>query len=207
MKFMDPMRLLLTLACALLVLPVRAEHRATRLGNPAFRFAPPLATPDDLRERFRSEKLRPDIAEILRQWGWTGDLADLHAAAQRAEIADVRLPYGTRMPFMSSRENGKPVCLKNVVWVGKEPVEAYAFNFSWKGRRYRCVTPKPCSNFFLEDLGPDKPNLLLVKNAPAQAGTCAPFRTEAGVSQCGSRAGDAGKTGGPAAERPEDRGR
>lgn len=175
MKFLDPLRLLLTLACALMLLPVRAEHRATRLGNPAFRFAPPLATPDDLRERFRSERLRPDIAEILRQWGWTGDLADLHAAAQRAEIADIRLPVGTRMPFMSSRENGKPVCLKDVVWVGKEPVEAYAFNFSSKGRRYRCVTPKPCSNFYLEDLGPDKPDLLLVKSAPAEAGTCTPF--------------------------------
>lgn len=175
MKFTVPMRLLLTLACLLWVVPVRAEHRATRLGNPAFRFAPPLTRPDDLRDRFRSEKLRPDIAEILRQWGWNGDLADLHAAAQRADIADIRLPYGTRMPFMSSRENGKPVCLKDVVWVGKEPVEAYAFYFSSKGRRYRCVTPKPCSNFFLEDLGPDKPELLLVKSAPPEAGTCAPF--------------------------------
>jgi hypothetical protein len=108
-KFMVPPRLPLTLACALMVLLVRAEHRATRPGNPAFRFAPPVATPDNRRARFRSEKLRPDIAKILRQWGWSGDLADLHAAAQRAEIADTRLPYGTRMPFMSSRENGMRV--------------------------------------------------------------------------------------------------
>jgi hypothetical protein len=164
-KFMVPPRLPLTLACALMVLLVRAEHRATRPGNPAFRFAPPVATPDNRRARFRSEKLRPDIAKILRQWGWSGDLADLHAAAQRAEIADTRLPYGTRMPFMSSRENGKPVCPRGVVWVGKEPVEAYAFNFSSNGRRYRCVVPKPCGNFYLENLGPDKPDLLLVKSA------------------------------------------
>jgi uncharacterized repeat protein (TIGR01451 family) len=175
MKFKMPPLLFLSLAFFLVTGVARAEHRATRLGNPAFRFAPPLRTPDDLRERFRNEKLKPDFAEILRQWGWTGDVADLHAAAQRAEIADIQLPVGTRMPFMSSRENGKPVCLKDVLWVGKEPVEAYAFNFSSKGRRYRCVTPKPCSNFYVEDLGPDKPELLLVKSAPAEAGTCAPF--------------------------------
>jgi uncharacterized repeat protein (TIGR01451 family) len=176
MKSKVPLRLLLTLAFFLSSpLGARAEHRATRLGNPAFRFAPPLHTPEDLRARFQSEALRPDIAEILRQWGWTGDLADLHAAAQRAEITEVRLPYGTRMPFMSSREKGRPVCLKDVVWVGSEPVEAYAFNFASKGRRYRCVTPKPCSNFYLEDLGVAKPELLLVKSAPAEAGVCAPF--------------------------------
>ncbi len=92
--------LLLSLAFFLVTGVARAEHRATRLGNPAFRFAPPLRTPDDLRERFRNEKLKPDFAEILRQWGWTGDVADLHAAAQRAEIADIRLPVGTRMPLL-----------------------------------------------------------------------------------------------------------
>ena len=41
------------------------QHRATRLGHPATRFAPPLVTPEDLRARFRDEKLKPDIAEIL----------------------------------------------------------------------------------------------------------------------------------------------
>ncbi len=172
-KLRLPWLVLLTLCLALG--PAHAEHRATRLGNPAFRFAPPLKTPDDLRARFRSEALRPDIAEILRQWGWRGDLADLHAAAQRADIDDIRLPVGTRMPFMSSRENGRPICLKDVVWAGREPVEAYAFTFSSRGRRYRCVTPKPCSNFYVEDIGSAKPELLLVKSAPAEAGTCAPF--------------------------------
>ncbi len=187
MKSKGPLLLLLTLVLSLCLAPAaRAEHRATRLGNPAFRFAPPLRTPDDLRDRFRNEKLKPDFAEILRQWGWTGDVADLHAGAQRAEITDIRLPYGTRMPFMSSRENGKPVCLKDVLWVGKEPVEAYAFNFSSKGRRYRCVTPKPCSNFFLEDLGPDQPELILVKSAPAEAGLCAPFELKLVYRNVGS---------------------
>jgi uncharacterized repeat protein (TIGR01451 family) len=131
------------------------QHRATRLGNPATRFAPPLVTPEDLRARFRDEKLRVDMAAILHQWDWKGKLEDLYGAALTNEVTEVSIPVGARMPFMSSREQGKPVCLVDVLWAGSEPVKAYAFSFSSSGRRYRCVTPKPCSNFFLEDLGTD----------------------------------------------------
>ncbi len=143
------------------------EHRATRLGSPATRFAPPLATPEDLRARFRDEMLKPDIASILHQWGWPGDLSDLHRAAATSEITEVQIPVGARMPFMSSRDGGQPVCLRNVLWEGREPIAAYAFAFASNGRRYRCVTPKACSNFFLEDLG--APVLTLVCDAPAEA--------------------------------------
>jgi uncharacterized repeat protein (TIGR01451 family) len=161
-----------TITLAFLFLPAllccesaRAEqHRATWLGNPATRFAPPLTTPEDLRARFRDETLKPDIASILEQWGWKGNVADLHRAALSNEITEVSIPVGTRMPFMSSRHAGKPICLRNVLWAGREPIAAYAFTFSSKGRRYRCVTPKPCSNFFLEDLG--APVLTLACNAP-----------------------------------------
>jgi len=150
--------------------PAQAEqHRATRLGNPATRFAPPLATPDDLRARFRDDKLKPDIASILRQWGWTGNLDDLHRAAQTNTITETAIPVGETMPFMSSRESGRPVCLRNVLWAGREPAPAYAFNFASNGRRYRCVTPKACSNFFLEDLGAEPRHALALDcAAPAE---------------------------------------
>lgn len=153
--------LLVSLLCASVAGRLEAEqHRATRLGHPARRFAPPLKTAEDLRSRFRDPKLRPDIASILQQWGWKGDLADLHGAALTNEITEIRIPVGTQMPFMSSREDGKPVCLRNVLWAGEEPIQAFAFNFTSKGQRYRCVTPKPCSNFFVEDLGPE-PTIVL----------------------------------------------
>lgn len=61
------------------------------------------------------------------------------------------------MPFMSSREDGKPICLHNVVWQGKALAPAYAFDFTSNKHRYRCIIPKACSNFFLEDLGQVKP--------------------------------------------------
>ncbi len=168
MKKVLPVALLCALA---LVLPccrsgAAEEHHATRLGSPATRFAAPLATPEDLRTRFRSETLKPDVASILDQWGWKGAVGDLYRAALTNEITEVSIPIGARMPFMASREGGRPVCLRNVLWEGREPIGAYAFTFSSKGRRYRCVTPKPCSNFFLEDLG--GPALALACDTPGE---------------------------------------
>lgn len=157
------------LACLLwLAAPALAaeSHRATRLGNPATRFAPPISTPEELRARFSDPKLRPDFAAVLEQWGWTGNIEDMFAAAATAEINDIKLPVGYVMPFMSSREKGKAICLRNVTWAGKEPAPAYAFHFVSKGRRYRCVTPKACSNFYLEDQG--APALALQCDAPAE---------------------------------------
>jgi len=168
--------------------PAQAEHRATHLGHPATRFAPPLKTPGDLRKRFRDEQLKPDIASILEQWGWKGNLQDLHYAALTAEISDVKLPVGTRMPFMSSRESGRPITLRDVVWAGKAPVEAYVFTFSSNGRKYRCVTPKPCSNFFLEDLGAELPVLELTKLAPAEIDLCDPLEMKVTVRNTGEAA-------------------
>jgi uncharacterized repeat protein (TIGR01451 family) len=72
------------------------------------------------------------------------------------------------MPFMSSRKNGKAIALMDVLWDGEEPISAYAFNFSSNGRRYRCITPKPCSNFYTVDLGPAKPDLAIECSAPGQ---------------------------------------
>lgn len=154
------------------------QHRAVRLGNPSTRFAPPLKKPEDLRSLFRDPKLRPDIESILQQVKWQGNVNDLYHAAATAPIREFKIPVGTRMPFMSARKNGQPVVLLDVLWAGDEPVDAYVFEFSSNGRRYRCVTPKPCSNFYMEDLGPEQPTLTLAKAMPAAVSLCAPFEME-----------------------------
>jgi uncharacterized repeat protein (TIGR01451 family) len=160
---------ILTLALLLaFTVAARAEsHRATTLGHPGTRFAAPLRTSEDLRARFRDYELRPDFAEILHQWGWRGNLDDFFAAGLTNEITEWQVPVGATMPFMSSRDDGKPVCLRNVQWAGQEPIFAYAFVFDSGGERYRCVVPKPCSNFFLEDLGPSpRSGLAIVCSVP-----------------------------------------
>ena len=138
------------------------SHRATRLGNPATRFAPPVATAAELRTRFADPKLRLDIASVLKQWGWKGNVGDLLAAAESVAITETNLAVGQVMPFMSSRESGRAICLRNVTWAGKDPEPAYTFTFFSKGQRYRCITPKACSNFFLEALGPEPRHGLLL---------------------------------------------
>lgn len=191
--------------------PIEAQqHRATRLGNPATRFAPPRRTPEDLRALFADPKLRPDIESILGQCDWPGDPWDLYRAAQTAEIVEVRFATGTVWPYMSSREDGKPVALREVLWAGRDPVEAYVFTFVSKGRRYQCVTPKPCSNFYVEDLGaapaapvapvaaaappppppvpvaPAAPGIEVTKQAPAEASLCDPIELKAVVRNIGN---------------------
>ena len=108
-------------AVALGFLAVSAEaqqHKATRLGNPATRFAKPLKKADDLRVMLRSEKTKADVAAILNEAGWKGNLEDLDRAAATAEISEIQIPTGTRIPFMSSRKNKKPHALVDVLWAG-----------------------------------------------------------------------------------------
>ncbi len=149
---------LLAAALTLGALAVTAEaqqHRATRLGNPATRFAKPIKKADDLRVLLRAEKMKADVAAVLAEVGWAGDVADLDRAAATAEISPVQIAPGTRLPFMASRKNRKPHALKDVLWAGKKPIDAFGFEFSSKCVRYRLVTPKVCSNFWVEDLGKD----------------------------------------------------
>jgi hypothetical protein len=131
------------------------QHRATRLGNPATRFAKPLKKADDLRVMLRAEKMKADIAAILAEVSWPGDAADLDRGAATAEISAIQIAPGTRLPFMASRKNRKPHALRDVLWAGPKPIDAFTFEFSSKCTRYRLVTPKVCSNFWVEDLGKD----------------------------------------------------
>jgi uncharacterized repeat protein (TIGR01451 family) len=153
---------------------VAQQHRATRLGDPAHRFAKPLQTPEDLRRLFSDPSLKADVVSILDQAGWKGDVEDLRRAAATAPIVAVKLPTGTRLPFMSSRNKGKPVTLIDVLWAGKNPIDAYEFEFVSKGWKYRCVTPKACANFLVVDLGPLKA-VQVVRRVPPTASLCEPF--------------------------------
>ena len=151
------------------------QHRAVRLGHPLTRFAPPLTQPEQLRALFANEKLKEDVAEILRQAEWKGNVDDLRRAAVSAPITELSLPVGTRMPYMASRKNGRPETLIDVLWDGAEPVSAYAFDFTSNSRHYRCITPKPCSNFYTVDLGPAEPALAIACSVPGQTVVGRPF--------------------------------
>lgn len=145
-------------------------HRSTRLGNPATRFAPPLKTPEDLRRTLSSDALREDVQQVARMSGYLGDMADFRKAVETAPVKEIAIPPNTLLPAMSTRKKGKVDLLRNVLWVGKKPIDAYEFSFISGERRYRVVTPKACSNFWVEEqLPPPKPELALNCEAPAES--------------------------------------
>jgi hypothetical protein len=161
-------------AFALLTVPAAdaqtAPHRATRLGNPETRFAAPLKTPEDLRRTLLSEALREDVQQVLRMSEYNGDIEDFRRAAESAPIRELRIPPGTLLTAMSTRSKGKVDLLRNVLWAGKKPIDAYEFTFISGERRYRVVTPKACSNFWVEEQLPrPKHELALSCEAPAES--------------------------------------
>lgn len=146
-------------------------HRATRLGNPATRFAPPLKTPEDLRRTLSSDTLRADVQQVARMSGYLGDMEDFLKAVANAPVREIRIPVNTVLPAMSTRNKGKVDLLRNVLWAGRKPIDAYEFSFISGERRYRVVTPKACSNFWVEEQQPKpKAELALDCEAPAESG-------------------------------------
>lgn len=144
------------LALGVLSVAEAQQHKATRLGNPATRFAQrPPKKPDDIRVLLRGEKTKADVAAVLQEVGWKGNLEDLDRAAASAEITEVKIQPGTRIPFMSSRTKKKPHALVDVLWAGRKPVDAYQFEMSSNCVRYKVVTPKACGNFWVEEIGKD----------------------------------------------------
>ncbi len=145
-------------------------HRATRLGNPATRFAPPLKTPEDLRRTLLNDALRDDVQLVARKTGFNGDMEDFRRAVRTAPIRELRIPPNTLLPAMSARKKGKVDVIHNVLWAGKQPIEAYEFSFVSGEKRYRVVTPKACSNFWVEEQPPPpKPELSLECTSPAES--------------------------------------
>lgn len=163
----------LLVSLALVAVPAaharEAVHRATQLGNPATRFAAPLQSVDDLRRTLQNEALREDVRQILRMSGYTGSIDDFLRAAAQAPVEEMSIPVGSVLPAMSTRRQGRPHLLRKVLWAGKAPIDAYAFSFISGERRYRVVTPKACSNFWVEELAPPRHAWSLACEAPPES--------------------------------------
>jgi len=145
-------------------------HRATHLGNPATRFADPLKTTGDFRRVFLRESLQADISKVLRMSDYLGDINDFRHAVTTADIKQISIPVGSVLPAMSTRKKGEPVLLRNVLWAGKKPIDAYQFSFISLDRRYLVTIPKACSNFWVEEQLPRPvPLLELSCSAPTES--------------------------------------
>ena len=107
------------------------------------RFSEPITSIDGLQTLFTEE--REDIATLLRQAGFSGNIDDLSRAASSARAVEIQ--PGERMGWMFMRKGGRtPDLLENVCWAGREAFKGWEIQFSSDGTWYSFVVPEVCGN-------------------------------------------------------------
>lgn len=166
MSVNNPLRVLFLLAVvallALGVLTVPAWAQAdgcqggervrsvNRWGNPATTFSPqPANTLEDLKSLIT--KYRSDIEVVLKRAGWRGNPADLFDTIANAKPGDgivnsIAAPQGTEFDWMAFRKRSGPACVKDIVWVGRNPFDAWSIKVESEGYEYTFLMPKQCLN-------------------------------------------------------------
>jgi hypothetical protein len=154
-------KLLVVLILAVLCVPAFSQsaggvHYIKRLNVTGTSFyRPVLKNEQNLRDMFQLKKA--EIAAVLKQAGWQGNVDDLANAIRTGTINTVDIQPGTHLPFMVYRHRGKPAVLVNVVWSGKESFSAFQTEFDSNGVTYRFSIAKPCGNFWIEEVAKQAP--------------------------------------------------
>jgi len=130
---------------------VAQETRITRLGGRSTRLLGVISTEDDARRMLRDTRNQKNIESVLQQAGWSGSMADLDRAAQTGEFGMETIQPGTRLPFISFLRRGQPVIIRNAVWAGARPFDAYTLEVDTNGKIYKIFLPKPCGNLWFEE--------------------------------------------------------
>ncbi|HET6268240.1 MAG TPA: hypothetical protein VFG11_11020 [Acidobacteriota bacterium] len=145
--------------CVLVVLTFTLPASAVtikKLGNPGTAFwKPPLKTVADVKKMVQAR--RTDIAAILQQRGWSGNVDDLVNAVNTANVTETTIDPGATLPFMGYRKHGKPAYFENVTWGGRTSFPVFVVEFTSNGTTYRAYFPKPCGNFWLETVSAAAP--------------------------------------------------
>lgn len=159
---LEPSRSTALAALALLVvslsLPALADEpkKIRKLGNPVTAFSTqPADSLDNLRSQFNAN--RADLETAIRHSGWEGDSADLFAAVQNGKVDRVQVPVGEKLQWMAFRKNKQPTTTSNLVWAGKEPFDAWQFQFESNDKTYDFLVPVVCLNLALYEVGPASP--------------------------------------------------
>jgi len=128
-----------------------SETRITRLGGRTTSLLGPLNTEDDVRRKLRDPRNVKNIESVLTQAGWSGNMADFDRAAQTGSIGTITVSPGTRLPFLSFLRRGNPILIRDVVWAGARPFDAYTLEVESGGKIYTINLPKPCGNLWYEE--------------------------------------------------------
>lgn len=150
MKLSVKFTLFLLFIFTVIALPAHAQqHNVKRLGTGDAFHGSVLKTEDNFRNFVRLR--RGDIDIVLQKWGWHGTVDDLVRAAETGRITTEQIQPGTQIPFMAMRHRGKADLLREIVWSGPKPFEAWVLEFQSNGYTYRFHAPKVCANFWIEE--------------------------------------------------------
>lgn len=128
-----------------------AAQTLTRMGASPF-YKQPLASVADLNEMVNSSQ--ESLAEGFKKAGYPELFNAFMTQFPTVEIHNVQVQQGEALQWMMYRRNGKGSVrvMKDLVWGGEEPFDAFEFFIESSGKRYRMIVPLICGNVALKDV-------------------------------------------------------
>ena len=129
-----------------------AKQTIIKLGRSPF--CKTLTSVEDLKKTVKAEQ--KELAEGFKIAGYGDLFEDFMAQFPKAEIKTIQVKKGDTLQWMMYRRYGKGRVrvVKDVVWGGKKPFDAFEFYIEKGGNRYRMVVPFICANMSLGDVTP-----------------------------------------------------
>lgn len=110
--------------------------------NPLFKGG--FTSAEHMRETFKKSPV--ELREAMELAGH-GDLVEAFMVQfADAEIESREIAIGEIMPWMAYRKRGKITLIQNAKWMGKQPLQVYAFSITAEGTRYHFIVPAKCGN-------------------------------------------------------------
>lgn len=155
-------------------------HAATvlkKLGTHPFD-RPPLTSVNDLK-RVVQEKSK-DIRTGFTKAGAADLYTPFMEQVPGARIEKIQIYPQEKLQWMLFRKNNRVRVIKDVLWAGQKPFDAFRFYVDKGSRRYEMVVPLICANFSLRSIGSvppaPKPVAAPAPAAPAPAPKPAPVQ-------------------------------
>ncbi len=124
----------------------QAQTELKELGRNPF-YKPELQTVGEFQDMVK--ETLPDLRRGFATAGASALLDDFVIQVQQANIEKVDVPIGEQLQWMIYKKAQRVEVMKNVIWAGKEPFEAYRLVVERDGKRNVFVVPTICGNVSL----------------------------------------------------------
>ncbi len=124
----------------------QAQTELKELGRSPF-FKPELQTVGDFQDMVK--ETLPDLRRGFATAGASALLDDFVIQVEQSNIEKVDVPIGEQLQWMIYKKAQRVEVMKNVIWAGKAPFEAYRLVVDRDGKRNVFVVPTICGNVSL----------------------------------------------------------